>query len=172
VNPIAAISHVLAIALGVLGGFWVVGALTPDTPDADVEPGIEIPVEVEADEEESLFNPGPLSTALAQISEQEAAGTEYALITITPSSIDTKAYSDVVNGFELSFLSTGEPMRVIELLANERPAVSVDQVSQIELVATSDGPVWYVTTEVGPFRVAYGTDEVEANASLPQPVFE
>jgi len=172
VNPVAAICHVLAIVLGVVGGIWVVNSLSPDLPDEDVEPGVEIPVPIEAESPESLFNAGPLSTAIFQLEGQEGDGVEYAFLSITPTSL---VVSDITveGGVEPSDLSTGEPQRVIELLGKERAAITPETVRQMDLVATKDGLVWVVhldSTSVSPptqYVVPYGTDEVEADAPLP-----
>ena len=94
-NPVAAICHVLAIVLGVVGGIWAVNSLSPDLPDEDVEPGVEIPVPVEAESPESLFNAGPLSTAIFQLEGQEGDGAEYAFLSITPTSL---IVSDITGG--------------------------------------------------------------------------
>ncbi len=169
-NPVAAIAHVVAIVLGVWGGFAAIDAVTPELPGDGVEPGVEVPVDLDGGEEESLFNPGPLSTALTQLSEQESEGTEYVLLTLTPSSITTKELSGAEGGFELTFLSTGEPARVIKLLGEERPPVTPERVRQLELVATGGGPVWYVTTDEGAYLVPYGSDEIEADPPLPTPL--
>ena len=60
---------------------------SPELPDEDVEPGVEIPVPVEAESPESLFQPGPLSTAIFQLEEQQGDGAEYAFLSITPDSL-------------------------------------------------------------------------------------
>jgi hypothetical protein len=39
-NPVAAIAHVLAIAVGLWGGFWIMGRVTPDLPDPVPDPGL------------------------------------------------------------------------------------------------------------------------------------
>ena len=171
-NPVAAICHVLAIVLGIVGGIWAVNSLSPDLPDEDVEPGVEIPVQVEPESPESLFRPGPLSTAIFQVEEQEGDGAEYAFLSITPTSL---VVSDIEadGGVEPSDLSTGEPERVIELLSAERKEISQEAVRQMDLVATKNGLVWVVhldstsVSEPTQYVVPYGTDEVRADAPLP-----
>jgi hypothetical protein len=175
VNPVAAICHVLAIGLGVAGGIWAVSSISPDLPGEDVEPGVEIPVPVEAESPESLFNAGPLSTAIFQLEEQEGDGTEYAFLSITPTELIVSDIT-VEGGVEPSDLSAGEPERVIELLSAERKAISQEAVRQMDVVATKDGLVWVVhldSTSVSPptqYVVPYGTDEVEAGGPLPDPL--
>ena len=174
-NPVAAICHVLAIVLGVFGGIWAVNSLSPDLPDEDVEPGVEIPVPVGPESPESLFQPGPLSTAISQLEGQEGDGVEYAFISITPTSL---VVSDITvdGGVEPSDISTGEPQRVIDLLSAERKEISQDDARQMDLVATSDGLVWVVHLDSSSvsaptqYVVPYGTDEVQADAPLPDAV--
>ena len=169
-NSVAVISHVAGVVLAFVGGFWAIAKVTPAIPGDEVEPGVEVPVDLDGSEEESFFNPGPLSTALAQLSEQETEGAEYVLLTLTPSSITTKELSGAEDGFELTFLSTGEPARVIALLERERPPIAPEEVRQLELVATRSGPVWYATTDAGPYLVPYGSADVEADPPLPEPI--
>ena len=176
-NPVAAVSHLLAIVLGCFTGFWVIDAVTPELPGADVEPGVEVPVPVEADSPESLFQPGPLSTAIFQLEGQEGAGAEYAFLTITPESLSVSE-AEVDGGVEPSDLSTGEPMRVIELLGEERQAITPERVRQLDLVATRGGPVWLVQLrsndpDLRPpwqYVVSYGSDEIQAGGPLPVPL--
>jgi len=174
VNPVAALSHLAAIVLGVLGGVWAINALTPELPDSDVEPGVEIPVPVEPEAPESLFQPGPLSTAIFQLEEQTGDGVEYAFLSITPTTLSVSD-GEVEGGVEPSELRVGEPERVIELLGRERNGITPEVVRQMDLVATKDGLVWMVqldSTAPGlspPYQyvVPYGTDEVNADAPLP-----
>jgi hypothetical protein len=177
VNPVAALSHLAAIVLGILGGVWAINAVTPELPDSDVEPGVEIPVPVEPEAPESLFQPGPLSTAIVQLEGQEGDGVEYAFLSITPT---TLSVSDVTvkGGVEPGDLSAGEPERVIELLGEERSGITPEVVRQMDLVATKEGLVWVVhldSTAPGlspPYQylVPYGTDDVEESTSIPDPL--
>ncbi|MDQ2675288.1 MAG: hypothetical protein M3Y34_00635 [Actinomycetota bacterium] len=176
-NAVAAISHVVAIVLGAFGGFWAIDAVTPELPGESVEPAVEVPVAVEPDSPDSLFQPGPLSTAIAQLEGQEGAGAEYAFLTITPTSLSVSEV-EVDGGVEPSDLSTGEPMRVIELLGKERRAITPERVRQLDLVATKDGRVWLVQLrsddpDLSPpwqYVVPYGSDRVQAGGPLPTPI--
>ncbi len=176
-NPVAALSHLAAIVLGILGGVWAINALTPELPDSDVEPGVEIPVPVEPEAPESLFQPGPLSTAIFQLEEQTGDGVEYAFLSITPTTLSVSDVK-VEGGVEPSELSAGEPERVIELLGRERNGITPEHVRQMDLVATKNGQVWVVqldSTAPGlspPYQylVPYGTDEVEASTAIPDPL--
>lgn len=175
-NPVAAVCHFLAIVLGAFAGVWAINAVTPELPDADVEPAVALPVPVEPESPESLFQPGPLSTAIFQLEGQEGDGVEYAFLTITPQSL-TVSDVEVDGGVEPSDLSTGEPMRVIELLGGERQAITPELVRQMDLVATRDGLVWVVQLDsrdqsLSPplhYVVPYGSEEVRAGGPLPVP---
>lgn len=176
-NPVAALSHLAAVVLGVFGSLWLVEELTPKLPDENVEPGVEVPVPVEPESPESLFQPGPLSTAIFQLEGQESGGEEYVLMTITPTSLSVSDL-EAEGGIVPSELSTGEPMRVIELLGEERNAITPDKVRQLDLVATKDGPVWVVQLQSGDpalepplqYVVPLGSEEVQAGGPLPTPL--
>jgi hypothetical protein len=176
-NPVAVIAHVVAVVLGVFGGFWAIDAVTPDLPHPEQQPGVEVPANIDGADAASLFNPGPLSTAIFQFEEQEGAGTEYASLTLTPETLEASE-AEVGGGVEVSDLSVGEPTRVIEALRRERPAISGEVVRQMDLVATSDGLKWLVQLESNEPRldppwqyvVPYGRDEVQAGGPLPRPL--
>ena len=137
-----------------------------------MEPGVEIPVPVEAESPESLFNAGPLSTAIFQLENQQGDGVAYAFVSIGPTSLVVSDI-EVDGGVKPGDINTGEPKRVIDLLSAKRKEISQEAVSQMDLVATKDGFVWVVhldSTSVSPptqYVVPYGTDEIEADAPLP-----
>ena len=176
-NPVAAIAHVVAICLGGFGGFWVIDSVSPDLPDGEEPAGVEVPEDVDGGDEASLFQPGPLSTALFQLEEQQGDGIEYAFLTITPSSV-LASEVEVEGGVEPSDLSTGEPLRVIEALGRERGAITADHVRQMDLAATRNGLVWLVhlvgnDPKLSPpwqYVVPYGSDDVQAGGPLPEPL--
>jgi len=171
VNPVAAIAHFLAVVIGVGGAFFLMGGLASDLPDADEAPGVAIPEEeIEGGgDEASLYRPGPLSTAIFQLEEQKGDDVEYVYLTLTPSSLEVSEET-VDGGIEPSFLSVGEPGRVIAALGRERPEVTADGVRQMDLVATAEGPVWFVQLDgTDPkiesplsYVVPYGSERFEA----------
>lgn len=144
-NPVAAIAHLLAIAAGLCGGLWVMGKVTPDLPPADAAPGVTSAVEeqVAGDDATSLFRSIPLSVALEQLAEQQAAGTGIVRLHIEPGSLQAET-----SGAEGAFQPGDVPPGALELIvaqaAAERPQVTLGKVRYADLVATERGPRWYV----------------------------
>ena len=59
-NPTAVLVHLVAIALGLYLGWIAMDRISPDLPDASVEPGVSATGEVAGDDPESLFRPANL----------------------------------------------------------------------------------------------------------------
>ena len=149
-NPIAAIAHLLAIAAGVWGGLWLMGKVTPDLPPADAAPGVASAVEqqVAGDDATSLFRSIPLSAALDQLAEQQAAGTGFVRLHIEPGSLQAET-SGADGGFQPADVPPGALELIVAAAAAERPQVNLRKVRYADLVATAQGPRWYVQLDSG-----------------------
>jgi hypothetical protein len=109
-SPVAPIAHVIAIAAGVLGGFWLGGVVAPDLPSA--EPGVSVEEEVRGSDGESLYRPGPLADAVAQTEEQLGAGAEVSNVTIEPASLRA-AENEGTNLLPLDAMPVDAPSQMI-----------------------------------------------------------
>lgn len=145
-SPVAPIAHLLAIAAGVWGGFWVMDRVTPDLPSEDEAPGISataVPEEVAGDAPESLLHASQLAPALDQLDEQLAAGEGIGLLRIEPGRLEVDG-TDAEEAFEPADVGPATPQRIVDAIAAERPVVGLGQIRYMELVATAEGPRWYV----------------------------
>ena len=117
-SPVAPIAHLIAIAAGVLGGLLLGGAIAPDLPSADTEPGVTVEDSLRGSDPESLFHPGPLAEAVAQTEEQLGAGAEVSNVTIEAGSFRA-AENEGVNLLPLADMPVDAPERMIPGI-NER----------------------------------------------------
>ena len=172
--------HVIGIALGLYLGFLVMDAISPDFPDPDVDPGVSsssAPRAVAGDDPDSLFRAVNLGPALDQLDEQLAAGDGIASLHITPGSLDAES-----NSAEGTLAPDEVPPAVPALLAMEieaeRGSTTLADIAYMDLVATEDGPRWYVqldiNRDIGPPPWTYGApldgEPLTVGPALPHPV--
>jgi hypothetical protein len=147
VSPVSVITHVLAVALGVWGGLWLISRVAPDLPDPDTAAAVETPVDVEGDDPESLLRPGPLSAALGQLAGQIAAGDEIVSLELHPESLDAETGSGGV-GLAPGDVPPEAPQRIADAIAAERGKVTLDDINFMLLRDGDAGPEWYVQLEL------------------------
>ncbi|MDX6580898.1 MAG: hypothetical protein QOI10_82 [Solirubrobacterales bacterium] len=161
-NPIPVVVHLVAIALGLWLGYLAMDAIAPNLPDPDQDPGLSsssAPRAVAGDDPDSLFRAVNLSSALAQLDDQLAAGDGIVSLHIEPGSLDAETGSG-----DGTFAPAGVPVAVPALLASEineqRGRAGLGEVSYMDLVATARGPRWYVQLDsgkdIGPPPWTYG----------------
>jgi hypothetical protein len=162
-NPLPLMLHVVALAAGLYLGWIFMGWLSPDLPSDETEAGVSATaVQMAGDDPNSLLRSGPLAGALDSLDEQLAAGEGIAVLRIEPGEINVEG-SDVDGTFEPSDVDPAVPERIVERIGAERRAVhGLDDVQYVELVATEDGPRWYVQLVSTNPRIdppwTYGTD--------------
>jgi hypothetical protein len=149
-NPVAVIVHLIAIAAGLYLGFLAMDAIAPDLPGEEVGPGVSssaAPDDVAGDDPESLFNPAALAPALDQLREQLPAGEGIVTLRIEPGglSADTAAADGL---FSLDDVSPDLPQKLIAEIHAQRERVTAQDIGSIDLVATEDGPRWYVQIDI------------------------
>jgi hypothetical protein len=172
--------HLIGIALGIYLGFLVMNAISPDLPDPDTDPGVSSsarPGAVLGDDPDSLFRAVNLGPALDQLGEQLAAGEGIVSLHIEPGAVDAETGS--ADGV---FDPDEVPVEVPALLGVEinedRGSLTLADLSYMDLVATSDGPRWYVQLDIdrdiGPPPWTYGAPlegkPLEVGPGIPQPV--
>ena len=179
-NPVAVIVHLIAIAAGLYLGFMAMDGIAPDLPSEDVEPGVSssaAPAEVAGDDPGSLFRGAALAPALEQLDQQLPAGEGIASLRIRPGGLSAET-ADAEGLFELEDVSPSLPEQLIASIRDQRPRVSAEDIGYMDLVATENGPRWYVqldinTTDVDP-PWTYGAPlegtPVEAGGAPPKPV--
>ena len=145
-NPIPVIVHALAIAAGLYLGWLAMGAIAPDLPDASVEPGVESsssPGAVAGDDPESLFLAANLAPALGQLEDQVPAGEAVVRLRIEPGAarVETASGDGLV---ELDDVSPSLPAALAARIHAQREQVTLEDIGYMELVATAEGPRWYV----------------------------
>lgn len=149
-SPAAVLIHLLAIAAGVYLGLLAMDAIAPDLPAESVEPGVSSSIEpsaVAGDDPDSLLLPGALEPALAQLDEQLGAGEGVQRLRIEPGGVETETGTgDGV--FALSEVSPDLPERLIAGIHGRREQVTAQDVGYMELVATAEGPRWYVQLDI------------------------
>ena len=145
-NPVAAFAHILAVAAGVWGAFWVMGAVTPDLPDAEAEPGVTATAaeDVAGDAEESLLRQTPLFWALEQLSDQLAAGQQLARLRVEPATLTSESRDAEDGLIDPDDVAPSAPEWIVRQIAEDRPQVTLAKVRYMELIATAKGPRWYV----------------------------
>ena len=146
-SPVSVITHLLAVALGVWGGLWLIGGVAPDLPDADTAPAVETPVEVGGDDPDSLLRPGPLAAALDQLSDQMAAGEVIVSLELRPESLDAETGTGGV-ALQPVDISPEIPERIVNSIAAQRETVDLDDVGFMLLREGDAGPEWYVQLDL------------------------
>lgn len=149
-NPVAVIVHLLAIAAGLYLGFLAMDAIAPDLPDEGVDPGVSssaVPRKVAGDDPDSLFAAGALAPALDQLEEQLPAGEGVVRLRIEPGGLtaDTASAGGL---FELGDVAAETPARLIAAIHRQREGITAHDIGYMELVATADGPRWYVQIDI------------------------
>ena len=148
-SPVPLIVHLLAAAVGTWGAFMAGSAIAPDLPSD--EPGV-----VEAEEAQisgpadpdSLFHPGPLSTAISQIEDQLSSDEEIARMTVRAGEIDVDVTEDG-NGVAIDDVSTSAPYLLAYAIGEERKLrlgrADVDgpeDLVAVDMRPGSAGPAW------------------------------
>ena len=181
VNPVVAIAHVLAIALGAWGGWALISRVVPDFPSDDVEPGVSAAAEpgsVAGDDPDSLLRAAPLADALGDFDEQIAAGQGVRMLRIQPGTLhaDTDDGEDAIDPGDIS---ADVPEAIVEEAAKRRPRIDLAHVREIVLVAGGkDGGTWYLQLtgddpQLPPpwtYSAPLDGDPVTAGGSVPDPV--
>jgi hypothetical protein len=147
-NPIPIVVHVLGIVAGLVLGWFVMDRITPDFPTAD--PGVEsssAPRAVAGGDPDSLFLPNNLSEAIAQVQDQLAAGQAVVTLHLEPGKIEVRG-SDIDGTFDLADVPVAAPARIADAIHEMRDHVTLDDVGSMDLVATADGPRWYVQLDI------------------------
>ena len=146
-SPVSVITHVLAVALGAWGGFWVIDRVAPDLPGADTEPAVEAPADVAGGAPDSLLRPAPLAEALDQLSDQIAAGDEIVSLELRPERLDAETGSGGV-ALQPEDVDPRAPERIASAIASQRNGVGLDDVDFMLLRAGDQGPEWYVQLDL------------------------
>jgi hypothetical protein len=146
-SPVSVITHLLAIAVGVWGGLWLIGRVTPDLPQEGTDPGVESVAKVNGGDPDSLLRTGPLAIALAQLSDQIAAGDVIVSLRLDPGNLNARSGSGGVD-LEPEEIPPNAPQRIVDAIAQQRPEVSLDDVSYMQLRPTGQGPEWYVQLDL------------------------
>lgn len=179
-NPVPALVHVVAIAVGILLGLLVMDRISPDLPDAGIGPGVSsssAPRSVDGDDPDSLFRVSNLGPALAELDQQLAAGEGIRRLRIEPGSLS----ADSVSGdglFSLGDVPAGAPALIVAQAHADRDRVTLADISSFELVATTNGPRWYVQIDNARSDVpppwTYGAPlagtPIEIGGAPPQPI--
>lgn len=153
-SPIAPVAHLIGIALGVFGGFWLGGVVAPDLPSAETEPGVALDSGVEGADADSLYHPGPLQAAVTQTVDQLGPGAEVSSVTIEPTTLNATDAGDGETA-PLESMPVEAPERIAAGLeaaredAGVRGQVTLDDVK--ELTWTPANPTageWYVLLDI------------------------
>lgn len=150
INPVAILLHVLGIAAGLYLGFVVMDSLAPDLPPEAVGAGVSSssePRDVAGDDPDSLFAPQNLTPALAQLDEQLPAGEGIVTLRIEPGELNAETRTG--DGlFALDDVTPELPERLIDEIHARRERVTARDIGYMELVATEQGPRWYVQLDI------------------------
>jgi hypothetical protein len=147
-NPIPILVHVLAIAAGLFVGWIVMDRITPNFPTAD--PGVEsssAPKAVAGGDPDSLYHPNNFSDAIGQLQEQFGAGQGAVSLHLEPGQIEVET-SDVDGTFDLAEVPVAAPLRIGMAIEEQRPRLGLAEIAYMDLVATPNGPRWYVQIDV------------------------
>ena len=147
-SPVSAITHVIAVAIGVWAGFSVIDRVAPDLPDPDTEPAVEVPADVQGGDADSLLQPGALESALGQLSSQMAVGDVVVSLELRPESLDAETGTGGV-GLQPEDVPADAPQRIVSAIAAERGKVGLDDVNFMLLREGDVDPEWYVQLELG-----------------------
>jgi len=124
-NPIPPIAHLIAIAVGVFGGLWLGGVISPDLPSADTEPGVVVDEEqVTGADPDSLYHAGPLAEAVTQTLEQLGAGAEVSSVKIEPTTLSA-ADTEGAHRLPLESMPVDAPARMVTRIEDARAAAGV-----------------------------------------------
>lgn len=156
-NPVAAIVHLLGIAAGLYLGLIAMGAIAPDLPGEEVEPGVSssaAPGAVSGEDPDSLLRPENLAPALDGLDEQIGGGDGLIRLRIEPGQLNAETGSGE-GVFEPADVTPAVATTIVDEIHAQRLQVSYADIGYLELVATRDGPRWYVqlasaTTDVSP----------------------
>ncbi len=160
-SPVAVLVHLVAIGVGLYLGWITMQAISPDLPDPDVEPGVNSTAQVDGDAPESLFRGPYLHGALNELSGQMAAGEGIVTMHLEPGSLETETASGE-GLFQPEDVSSETPVVLIHSIDSERGGspIGLGEVSYMDLVATAQGPRWYVqldiNRDIGPPPWTYG----------------
>ncbi len=158
---IPVVVHVLGIGLGLYLGFLVMDRIAPDLPDPSVPPGVSSSAEVAGDAPNSLFRGPYLQGALNELSDQLAAGEGLVSMHIEPGALETETGTSE-GVFQPEDVSSETPVVLIHSIDSERGGapIGLEDVAYIDLVATAEGPRWYVqldiSRDIGPPPWTYG----------------
>jgi hypothetical protein len=143
VSPLPPIAHIVAIVAGVWGGLTVMGAIAPDLPGADVQPGVTAEAAPQSgDDPDSLLAEDNLDPALTQLADQLGTTSDLVRLRITPSQLDA---TEGEGGFDVDAVDPTAPQRLVEMISEERPKVrGLEDVQYMELVEAKQGAEWYV----------------------------
>jgi hypothetical protein len=153
-SPVSPIAHILAVAAGVWGGFWMMGEVSPDLPESDTQPGLSAtaPGTVKGDDPGSLLRTGPLTGALAQLSDQVGAGDTIVYLRLDPGNLRARSGD---GGLDVEEIPASAPEAIVRAIAAGRPGVTLADVAYMELRASGDEPEWNVQLDVAQPPVAY-----------------
>lgn len=168
-SPLPPIAHILAVVVGVCGGFWAIGEIAPDLPSDDTEPGVAVadPGSVNSASSESLLTPAGLTGALGQLAEQLGDDEKITSMRIEPGRLQVERSTD--QGLEPDQIPTSAVELIAAQIGEQRahPLGAVDVASAelrptpegyrwfVELVATVDPPRSYVAVVPGPAPVQF-----------------
>jgi len=153
-SPVPPIAHLIAIAAGVLGGLWLGGAIAPDLPSAETEPGVAVSGEVPGSDPRSLFRPGPLQGAVTQTIDQLGAGAEVSSVSIEPSTL-TATDAGGEGAAPLESMPVDAPERIVAGIdaaredAGAKGRVTLDDFEELTWTpAKPTASEWYVLLEI------------------------
>jgi hypothetical protein len=177
-NPIPIVVHALGIVAGLLLGWYVMDRVSPDFPDSP--PGVESsssPRSVAGNDPDSLFLPNNLAEAIPPLDDQLAAGQGVAALHIEPGSIDVQS-TDVDGAYDLADVPVAAPARIVDAIHDMRDRVTLEDIGYMDLIATRDGPRWYVQLDINRTDVdppwTYGAplegEPIEVGGAPPKPI--
>jgi hypothetical protein len=130
------------------------GAIAPDLPQDDTQPGVSAtaPGTVEGDDSGSLLRSGPLAAALAELSDQVGAGETIVYLRLDPGNLRARSGD---GGLDVDEIPASAPEAIVREISAQRPGVTLADVAYMELRATDDGAGWNVQLDVAQPPVAY-----------------
>jgi hypothetical protein len=146
VNPVAVIAHVLAVVAGIWGGLSLMGWIAPDLPDPDEAAGLTAtaPEEITGSSEDSLFRQTPLHWAMERLADQLGAGEQVVYLQIYPGKLESETRDAQDSLIDPGDVVASAPEWIVTQIAEKRPDVTLDKVRYMGLIATAEGPRWYV----------------------------
>ncbi|HEY8466392.1 MAG TPA: hypothetical protein VIL04_06290 [Solirubrobacterales bacterium] len=175
-TPVAALLHLLAVVVGVFGGFTIMAAITPDPPPRETTPEAYAGDDVLPEDPESLFAPDRFAEALERL-EEEYAGSGIVVLHVEPGVATVATAAPQEGLLDLGAVPPDELQRLVGVLQRERPQLELDDIRFFELVAAADGPTWYVqldsvSTVLSPpwaYEVRLGGKRV-LGSEMPEPI--